>query len=113
MRLEEDVLIRKEQEFDEVIDIILQHRSRASVAVNTENLLLTWNVGAYVSAKLKNEDWGSKVVTHLAEYIRSSRPELRGYSRRNIYNMVMFFEEYTSGSFRNVIEQYMPEQEGD
>ncbi len=110
MALEKEILVSQEQQFNEVIDIILQHKSRASVAVNTENLLLAWHVGAYVSAKLKSEEWGSKVVSQLAEYIRSRRPELKGYGRRNIYNMVMFFDEYSSKSFGYIIDQYVPKQ---
>lgn len=96
-----------EQQFGEVIDIILQHRSRASRAVNNELLLSAWYVGSYVSAKLKSEEWGSKVVSQLSEYIRSQRPDIKGYSRRNIYNMVMFYEEYSSETFISTVSKYL------
>ncbi len=94
-----NIAISMEQQFGEVVDIILQHKSRASRAVNNELLFTAWHVGNYVSAKLKSEEWGSKIVTQLSEYIRSKRPDLKGYSRRNIYNMVMFYEEYSALSF--------------
>ena len=96
-----------EQQFGEVIDIILRHKSRASKAVNEELLLTAWHVGGYVSAKLKSEEWGSKVVTQLSEYIRSQRPDIKGYSRRNIYNMVMFYDEYSSEAFAMTVEKYL------
>lgn len=96
-----------EQQFGEVIDIILQHKSRASSAVNEEMLLTAWHVGGYVSAKLKSEEWGSKVVLQLSEYIRSQRPDIKGYSRRNIYNMVMFYDEYSSKTFVETVERYL------
>ena len=96
-----------EQQFGEVIDIILRHKSRASKAVNEELLLTAWHVGGYVSAKLKSEEWGSKVVTQLSEYIRSQRPDIKGYSRRNIYNMVMFYDEYSSETFAMTVEKYL------
>lgn len=83
-----NIIHSQEHHFGEVIDIILQHRSRASKAVNEEMLLTAWSVGAYVSRKLKSEEWGSKVVTQLSEYIRSHRPDLKGYSRSSIYNML-------------------------
>jgi len=101
------VAISMEQQFGEVIDIILQHKGRASRAVNNELLLTAWHVGGYVSAKLKNEEWGSKVVTQLSEYIRSQRPEIKGYSRRSIYNMVMFYDEYSSETFNATVEKYL------
>ena len=101
------IAISMEQQFGEVIDIILQHKSRASRAVNEELLLTAWHVGGYVSAKLKNEEWGSKIVAQLSEYIRSKRPDIKGYSRRNIYNMVMFYDEYSSETFIVTVEKYL------
>ena len=101
------IIISMEQQFGEVIDIILQHKSRASRAVNEELLLTAWHVGSYVSAKLKSEEWGSKVVTQLSEYIRSRCPDIKGYSRRSIYNMVMFYDEYSSESFSATVEKYL------
>ena len=101
------IAISVEQQFGEVIDIILRHKSRASKAVNEELLLTAWHVGGYVSAKLKSEEWGSKVVTQLSEYIRSQRPDIKGYSRRSIYNMVMFYEEYSSETFAMTVEKYL------
>ena len=96
-----------EQQFSEVIGIIQQHKSRASKAVNNELLLTAWHVGGYVSAKLKSEEWGSKVVTQLSEYIRSQHPEIKGYSRSSIYNMVMFYDEYSSENFASTIAKYL------
>lgn len=101
-----NIIHSQEHQFGEVVDIILKHRSRASKAVNEEMLLTAWSVGAYVSGKLKSEEWGSKVVTQLSEYIRSHRPDLKGYSRSSIYNMVMFYDEYSSVAFRNTVQQF-------
>ena len=104
------IIISMEQQFGEVIDIILQHKSRASRAVNNELLFTAWHVGSYVSAKLKSEEWGSKIVTQLSEYIRSRRPDIKGYSRRSIYNMVMFYDEYSSETFSVTVEKYLKDR---
>ena len=96
-----------EQQFGEVVGIILQHKGRASKAVNNELLLSAWYVGGYVSAKLKSEEWGSKVVTQLSEFIRSQYPEIKGYSRRSIYNMVLFYDEYSSETFASTVAKYL------
>ena len=101
------ITISLEQQFGEVLDIILQHQSRATAAVNEELLLTAWHVGGYVSAKLKSEEWGSKVVTQLSEYIRTQRPDVKGYSRRNIYNMVTFYDAYSSEAFLATIGKYL------
>ena len=108
--MDSNLILSQEQQFDEVINIILQHQGRASRAVNEEMLLMAWNVGGYVSNKLKTEEWGSKVVTQLSEYIRTKQPKLKGYSRRSVYNMVQFYEEYSSESFLSIASQYLSKE---
>ena len=108
--MDSSIILSQEQQFDEVINIILQHQGRASRAVNEEMLLMAWNVGGYVSNKLKTEEWGSKVVTQLSEYIRTKQPKLKGYSRSSIYNMVLFYEEYSSERFLSTASQYLSKE---
>lgn len=100
----------QEQEFPEVVNIIVQHRSKASRTINEQSLLCAWYVGGYVSKKLKREEWGSKVVSQLSEYIRSKRPDIKGFSKRNLYNMVMFYDEYSSETFAATIRKYMTDK---
>lgn len=97
-----------EQQFEELCSIINYHRGRASQAVNEQQLLTAWNVGAYVSQKLKTNEWGSKVVTQFVEYMRTHVPEQKGFGRANIYNMVMLYEEYSSPVFLSLIGKYVP-----
>ena len=108
--MDDNIILSQEQQFDEVINIILQHQSRALRAVNEETLLMAWNVGGYVSHKLKSEEWGSKVVAQLSEYIRTKQPKLKGYSRSSVYNMVLFYEEYSSEKFLSTASQYLSKE---
>jgi predicted nuclease of restriction endonuclease-like (RecB) superfamily len=93
------------QEFQQVHGIISLHRTRALQTVNNENLLTAWEVGAYVSARLKNAAWGSKTVMQLSEYLRTQDPTLRGYGRSNIYNMVLLYDTYSSVQFAEYQEK--------
>jgi predicted nuclease of restriction endonuclease-like (RecB) superfamily len=86
-------------EFQQIQGIITLHRSKALQTVNNETLFTAWEVGAFVSARLANSVWGSKTVKQLSEYLRTQDPTLRGYSSRNIYNMVAFYEAYSSIQF--------------
>lgn len=100
----------QEQEFTEVVNIIVLHRSKASRTINEQSLLCAWYVGGFVSKKLKKEEWGSKVVSQLSEYIRSKHPDIKGFSKRNLYNMVMFYDEYSSETFAATIKKYMTDK---
>jgi hypothetical protein len=105
--MKQHIKVSQEQQFNEVVHIIQQHRSKASQALNQEVLLTAWHIGGYVSAKLKSEEWGSKVVSQLSEFIRSHHPEIKGYSRSSIYNMVMLYDEYSSSSFQSTVQKYL------
>ena len=52
-------------------------RSSASRGVNTESILMSWEICAFISARLKSNEWGSKVVTELSEYLRVQDPTLK------------------------------------
>lgn len=95
---------KRELQFEEIRGIITLHRAKALQGVNEESLMMSWRVGQVVSHRLKSNEWGSKVVTQLSEYLRTKDPSLKGYSRRNIYNMVMFYEAYSSEVFRTKID---------
>ncbi|WP_460408691.1 PDDEXK nuclease domain-containing protein [Pseudomonas amygdali] len=76
--------------FDEVLAMIQQ----AAQAVNTRLIELYWQVGAYISRKIENAEWGDAVVSQLAEHLAVTQPGLRGFTRRNLFRMRQFFEVY-------------------
>ena len=82
--------------FTDIILLIKQARSQAFRAVNAELINLYWNIGAYVSNKLEQSEWGKSVVAELARYIQQNEPELKGFSDKNIWRMKQFYEIYRS-----------------
>ena len=99
-----------QKSFEEIRSIIVTHRSAASRGVNTESILMNWEIGSYISARLKSNEWGSKVVTELSEYLRVQDPTLKGYSRRNLYNMVAFYEAYSTSDFIEIEQKLVGEK---
>ena len=97
-------LTKLEQQFEYVNSLIERHRSSAIAKVNMEALLTNWEVGQYISQQLKSAQWGAKVVSELADYLKRMNPRRKGYSKRNLYNMVGFYETYSSESFLGFID---------
>lgn len=56
----------REERFDEVVSLIHSARQRCMQAVNTQLIELYWQVGAYISRKIENAEWGDAVVSQLA-----------------------------------------------
>ena len=94
-----------EQEFAYVDSLITAHTNAAFAKVNAESLQTYWEVGAFISGRLKNTQWGDHVVSELADYLKRHNPKRRGYSKRNLYNMVTFYDNYSSLEFQKEIEQ--------
>lgn len=67
---------------------------KAAVAINKELIQLYWDIGNSVLEKQETEGWGSKVIERLAKDLRSSFPNMKGFSPRNIQYMVTFAREY-------------------
>jgi predicted nuclease of restriction endonuclease-like (RecB) superfamily len=66
---------------------VRQARVRATRVVNTELLLLYWDIGRAILDRQAAEGWGSKVIDRLAVDLRSEFPEMRGFSRSNLHYM--------------------------
>jgi hypothetical protein len=54
-------------QFDEVIHIIDNARSRAMKAVNAELIQMYWEIGSYVSGRVKDGGWGKSVVADFSD----------------------------------------------
>ena len=81
-------------DFDDVVRLIDAARGRAVAAVNKELIDLYWNIGEYISRKIAADGWGQGTVDVLAEYIRRRQPNARGFSARNLWRMMQFYETY-------------------
>jgi predicted nuclease of restriction endonuclease-like (RecB) superfamily len=81
-------------DFDEVLRLIDGARTRAVAAVNTTLIQLYWEIGQHISRKIESAAWGEGVVDRLAEYIARAQPNLRGFTRRNLFRMRQFYETY-------------------
>ncbi|MGX1160754.1 putative nuclease of restriction endonuclease-like (RecB) superfamily [Arthrobacter sp. SLBN-100] len=69
-------------------------RSRAVSAASHEMLVSYWAVGNELMKRESEEGWGSRVVTRLSADLRSSFPEARGFSPRNLRYMKAFAEAW-------------------
>ena len=84
----------KNYEFDEIVAIIEQARQKAFRAVNRELIEMYWQVGKFVSEKLKSNAWGKSIVQEFANYVQSKYVGIKGFSAQNIWRMKQFYETY-------------------
>jgi hypothetical protein len=56
---------------------------KASLAVNSEMILLYWDIGKSIVQKQAENQWGSKVIEQMAKDLKNELPETNGFSRTN------------------------------
>jgi predicted nuclease of restriction endonuclease-like (RecB) superfamily len=98
----------KTPDFAEITQLIESARQRAYQAVNTALIELYWQVGAYLSAKIKAAEWGEGVVEQLAQHLASTQPGLKGFTRRNLFRMRQFYEAYADAQLVTALLTQLP-----
>ncbi|HEY8206571.1 MAG TPA: DUF1016 N-terminal domain-containing protein, partial [Myxococcaceae bacterium] len=94
--------------FVEVLALIEAAKRRAYQAVNSELVGLYWQIGEYISRKLEAAEWGEGVVDALAAAIAQEHPNLRGFTRRNLFRMRQLFETYRSSKKVSALLAQLP-----
>ena len=95
-------------DFAEVVHLISAARQHAYQAVNTTLIELYWQVGAYLSNKLKAAEWGDGVVTQLAQHLAVTQPNLKGFTRPNLFRMKQFYETYQDDPIVSALLRQLP-----
>ena len=99
---------KTDDRFNEVLALIQSARRQAMQAVNTQLIELYWQVGAYISRKLENAEWGDSVVGQLAVHLAQTQPGLRGFTRPNLFRMRQFYETYRADEKVSPLVRQLP-----
>ncbi len=75
-----------------VKDRIRTAQVRAALAVNSELVLLYWQIGGDISRQMREQGWGAKFVDQFAADLRREFPDIKGFSPRNLRYMRSFAE---------------------
>ena len=102
------VVQQSEADFAEVVHLIATARQDAYRAVNTTLIELYWQVGAYISRKIKAAEWGDGVITALAKHLAGTQPNLKGFTRPNLFRMRQFYETYQNDQIVSALLRQLP-----
>lgn len=82
------------QDIIDIVSVIEAHRKIAFQKVNEELITMYYEIGKYLSKKVKEEKWGSKVIENISKEIKNKYPTLKGFEKRGLYRMIQFYETY-------------------
>mgnify|MGYP000340469951 CR=1 FL=1 len=75
-------------------DKIHSAQIKAAVKVNEELLSLYWELGKELTQKLEKASWGENLIGQLAKDLSVSFPEMKGFSRANLYSIRKWYLSY-------------------
>ncbi|MDH5828718.1 PDDEXK nuclease domain-containing protein [Sphingobacterium faecium] len=84
--------------FNDIKTAIRNAQIRATLAVNSEMILLYWETGKMIAERQSQEGWSAKVIPRLSKDLKNEFSDLNGYSERNLGRMLSFFKEYSDKS---------------
>jgi predicted nuclease of restriction endonuclease-like (RecB) superfamily len=71
---------------------------KAALSVNRELIALYWEIGKAIIEKQEKFGWGFAVVDQLANDLKHEFPEIKGFSRRNLYLIRILYLSYRDES---------------
>lgn len=81
---------------EEIKNKIQSARYKATIAVNSELVLLYHSIGNTIN---EHKSWGNKFIDNLSKDITLAYPGVKGYSVRNLKYMAKFAAEFTDMEF--------------
>jgi predicted nuclease of restriction endonuclease-like (RecB) superfamily len=74
---------------------IARARQRAALSLNTALIELYWQIGKSMVEKEKTAGWGSGFIGRMSRDLTSAFPDMKGFSRRNLYVIRQWFLFYS------------------
>jgi predicted nuclease of restriction endonuclease-like (RecB) superfamily len=78
---------------------VQQAQLKAVVAVNTELIVLYWQIGKEILERQEKEGWGTKVIDRLSADLHAAFLQMKGFSPRNLKYMRAFAKAYPEEPF--------------
>lgn len=84
--------------FSDIKQKIQRSQIKAAIAINSELILLYWEIGKSIAEKQSQEGWSAGVIPQLSKDLQKDLPGSKGFSERNLGRMLAFYREYPEAS---------------
>ncbi|TAL68759.1 MAG: DUF1016 domain-containing protein [Bacteroidetes bacterium] len=83
----------------DIKDRVRNSQIKAAVRVNSELILMYWDLGKTIVQKQKETNWGDGFVEQLSKDLIKEFPEMKGFSETNLKYIKLFFHFYSTSEF--------------
>ncbi len=92
---DKNLALRYDEMVESIKTAILQSQYRALQSTNQVQLQLYYAIGRYISLNSRKDFWGTGALLYISNKLRNDMPGLRGFSKSNLKNMRMFYEQWS------------------
>ena len=73
---------------------------KATLSVNSQMIMLYWDMGRQIVEKQEKTKWGSGFIEQLSKDLREEFPEMTGFSKDNLMMMKRFYLFYQAATYQ-------------
>lgn len=86
---------------------------KAALSVNSQLIMLYWDLGKQIVEKQEYAQWGSGFIEQLSKDLKEEFPEMKGFSFTNLHYCKRFYKFYSQGIEQNKGDSLiLPQLEG-
>lgn len=95
MKNDKNIEISYLQWLKELKQQIAEARIKAAISLNSALIGLYWRIGENIILKEKQAEWGSAFIDRISRDLTDAFPDMRGFSRRNLYAVRQWYLFYS------------------
>ena len=85
---------------------------KAALSVNSQMILLYWDLGRQIADKQEKAQWGSGFIEQLSKDLREEFPDMTGFSFTNLHYCRRFYKFYSQKNEDNIVIPIFPQLGG-
>jgi len=95
-------IMKKDSDYKQwIVEVKQKIRStqiKAAIAVNSALIEFYWDLGRMISEKIKQSNWGDKILENVSRDLREEFPDMKGFSVSNLKTCKLFYNYFLCSS---------------
>lgn len=88
------ILSANSPEYQRALSDLIDKINKGDVLLDQKSIHFYWLLGKSIAKLQEQFDWGSNFVESMSQDLNSCFPDIKGFSTRNIFNMIAFYMAY-------------------
>ena len=92
----------------DIKQLIAVSKSKVALSVNEQLLQMYWQLGHMIITQQQTQKWGDAVIEQLSTDLQNAFPDMKGFSRANLFNCKKWCLFYANQKVQQPVGQLPP-----